>query len=662
MVLMLVPPMALASPTPSKPKLFLFAGQSNMVGMGDWSLLTTEERASVSNVRVFTADTNHAPPISSPTYFQYWVPPQGVFSNYAQWRDAGLSWNATNPAQPNSVTNFGPEFTTVRDLASGLGEHIYFAKYALAGTGLDASFSTVYGTWNPLAADPGAPAEYSQSLYHSMVSWANKALAAARQIEPDTELAGFFWLQGEIDAFYTTTASKYNTNLTNFIQRLRSDLGIANLPIVIGRITNMSTTMPAANTVRKAQADVVAKTTYSVLVDTDGLAMDPDYQLHYLASGLKTVGQRFAQAWLDLKRPPALTNGTGATNVLAASATLSGNLIATGGASTTVSIFWGLSDGGTDSTAWGHSVNLGARTAGSFTTNVSGLVAGGFYYYRCRALNAYGETWSGPSGSFTTLPVTSAITGSTLVQSGQAGVIYAVTPTSGSCYAWTVPGGASITAGQTGPNNNQITVTFGGMAGNISVIETNAAAGVGTPVTLAVVVNHAPLATPVFVWTPGAAEQSIAIIGGTQTPQDEDAGDAGNLTVTAIGTAAHGTVSVNADHKGVTYTANAGYTGGADTFTYTVGDGRGGSATATLTVGVGTVAKALNIYRNDSGVTVNFKGVPGLPFTVERAQDLCFTLNMTSLGSLTADSETGLFSITDAFPPAPTGFYRARYP
>lgn len=749
-VLALVPSMSVASPTPSKPKLFLFAGQSNMVGMGNWSSLTAAECASVSNVRVFAADSSHAPPITSPTYFQYWVPPQGVFSNYAQWNPAGKSWNPTNPGQYGAVTNFGPEFTTVRDLSSGLGEHIYFAKYALAGTGLDASFATLYGTWNPAATDPGSPAEYTQSLYHSMVSWGKEALAAARQIEPQTELAGFFWLQGESDAGSSGTATRYSANLTTFIQRLRTDFGIANLPMVIGRITNKSTIMPAANTVRAAQASVVAATTNSGLVDTDGLTMDPTYQLHYLDAGLKTVGERFALAWLNLNRPPAISNGSGATNVLAASATLTGNLIATGGAATTVTQFWGMADGGTDSTAWSHSVNLGARSAGTFTTGVSGLAAGGMYYYRCRAQNSFGETWSGPTVSFialpggvppapvvssnslvcqgaivtltasspytsdpnaftwngpallnvngnnlsyanaqpgwsgnyactvtvngitslaasttvviNALPVTSAITGSALAQAGKAGISYAVTLTAGSNYAWSVPGGASITAGNTGPDNNGITVTFGGMAGNVSVVETNAAGSSGTPVSMAVDVNHAPVINNVFVWVPGGTARNIAIINGSQAPTDADAADAGNLTVTAVGAAAHGATVVSADHQGVTYTPGAGYTGGADTFSYTVGDGRGGSAVATVTVGVGEVGQALSITHSTNGITVNFQGVPGLPFTVERAEDPGFKVNLTNLGLQTADSKTGLFRITDYLPPNPRGFYRARYP
>ena len=741
---------SVASPTPSKPKLFLFAGQSNMVGIGDWSSLTAAEIASVSNAWVFTADPGHAPPLASPTYFQYWLPPQGVFGNFAQWTYAGKSWCGMNPVQYNTLNNFGPELTAVRDLSSGLGEQVYFAKYALGGTGLDASFGTLYGTWNPAAADPGSPAEYTQSLYHSMVSWSNKALAAARQIHPDTELAGFFWLQGESDAAASGTANRYATNLTNFVQHLRTDLGSANLPLVIGRITNKSSTMPAANTVRSAQASVVNATTNAVLVDTDGLPMDPTYQLHYLDAGLKTVGERFAAAWLNLNRPPAVNNGSGATSVLASSATLNGNLVATGGATTTVTIFWGTADGGVDNTAWGHSVNLGTRAAGAFTTNISGLVAGSMYYYRCRTQNSYGETWSGatvpflalpgsvppapvvgsnspvnqgaavtltasspyttdpnafiwngpsltnaagnnlsftnaqpawsgsyactvtvngitsPAASVTVtvnaLPVTSAITGNSLVQAGQSGVTYAVTATSGSSYAWSVPSGATITAGSSGPGNNRITVTFGGNAGNVSVVETNATGGIGAPVSMAVDVNHAPVCSNLFVWSQGGAAQTIAIIGGPQAPQDVDAVDAGKLTVTGVGSAGHGATALSADHKGVTYTPNTGFTGAADPFTYTVSDGRGGSGTAMVTVGVGSVGQAQGITRNAGGITLSFKGVPGLPFTVERALDPGFSVNLTTLGSRTADSVTGWFSITDGSPPKPNAFYRARYP
>jgi len=63
---------------------------------------------------------------------------------------------------------------------------------------------------------------------------------------------------------------------------------------------------------------------------------------------------------------------------------------------------------------------------------------------------------------------------------------------------------------------------------------------------------------------------------------DADA-DNDTLTVTALGTPAHGTVAVV--KGGVSYTPVADYNG-ADTFSYTVEDGNGGTATGTVTVSV----------------------------------------------------------------------------
>ncbi|MBX9851615.1 MAG: family 16 glycosylhydrolase [Cytophagaceae bacterium] len=86
-------------------------------------------------------------------------------------------------------------------------------------------------------------------------------------------------------------------------------------------------------------------------------------------------------------------------------------------------------------------------------------------------------------------PNTSSITGSATACTNQSGLIYSVTATAGSSYAWTVPAGASITAGSTGPNNNSVTVNIGTVSGNIGVTETNAAGCTGTNKTLSVTVS-----------------------------------------------------------------------------------------------------------------------------------------------------------------------------
>jgi hypothetical protein len=178
-----------ASPPPPKPKLFLFAGQSNMVGAGDRTTLSTEERLPLINALVYVADLSHAPPLPFPTtapYTRFWLPPQGFFTNYAAWAyTPGDTWNAVNPGHYNSVINsYGPEFTAARDLANALGEVVYIAKYALGGSGLDPVYAGISATWFPNASDPGAPAEYTLSLYHSMMCWATNALAASTAAWP----------------------------------------------------------------------------------------------------------------------------------------------------------------------------------------------------------------------------------------------------------------------------------------------------------------------------------------------------------------------------------------------------------------------------------------------------------------------------------------------
>jgi hypothetical protein len=82
-------------------------------------------------------------------------------------------------------------------------------------------------------------------------------------------------------------------------------------------------------------------------------------------------------------------------------------------------------------------------------------------------------------------PVTSAITGNTAVCAGAINTSYSVDNTPGSVYAWTVTGGAPVSTSTT----NTINVNWGTAGtGNISVIETNSNAcigsGVGQPLTI----------------------------------------------------------------------------------------------------------------------------------------------------------------------------------
>ena len=92
-----------------------------------------------------------------------------------------------------------------------------------------------------------------------------------------------------------------------------------------------------------------------------------------------------------------------ATGVDYASATLSGNLLSTGGLNPVVRIYWGTTDGGADEAGWQHHENLGVRPAGLFSASLSDLLLPGTtYYYRCHAQNLAGEAWALSSQSFKT--------------------------------------------------------------------------------------------------------------------------------------------------------------------------------------------------------------------------------------------------------------------
>ncbi|MDD5312464.1 MAG: C25 family peptidase propeptide domain-containing protein [Dehalococcoidia bacterium] len=98
--------------------------------------------------------------------------------------------------------------------------------------------------------------------------------------------------------------------------------------------------------------------------------------------------------------PPTVTNATGATNITNTTATLNGNLTSNGGLDTTVTIYWGDNDGGTTAGNWDNPVNLGVRSVGAFSTDLTGLTTNTTYYYRCSATNAQGTVWSSSTEQF----------------------------------------------------------------------------------------------------------------------------------------------------------------------------------------------------------------------------------------------------------------------
>jgi len=133
-------------------------------------------------------------------------------------------------------------------------------------------------------------------------------------------------------------------------------------------------------------------------------------------------------------------------------------------------------------------------------------------------------------------------------------------------------------------------------------------------------VNDAPVATGDSATTPEDTAKTINVL-----TNDSDI-DGDTLTVSAVTQGTHGTVAFTASN--VTYTPAANYNG-ADSFTYTVGDGHGGTATATVSMTVSAVndspvaasdspttpedtAATINVLTNDSDVDGDTLTVTGV--------------------------------------------------
>jgi hypothetical protein len=107
------------------------------------------------------------------------------------------------------------------------------------------------------------------------------------------EIRGMIWHQGESDV--GMEPGQYQAALTEFISKVRSDLGVKNLPFVIGQVyDNGKRTNIIAD--QKAAAAAVPKTGF---VKADGLTTS-DNGTHFDAKSQIELGKRFASELIPL--------------------------------------------------------------------------------------------------------------------------------------------------------------------------------------------------------------------------------------------------------------------------------------------------------------------------------------------------------------------------
>jgi hypothetical protein len=106
-------------------------------------------------------------------------------------------------------------------------------------------------------------------------------------------------MQGESDALQQDTADAYQTNLSQFLLSLRSDLGLPVLPITAGLISTQGE-WPFVDTVRNSTALTSVLLGQVAVVETNDLPTFTNNLAHYNSQGNLLLGQRFADVAASL--------------------------------------------------------------------------------------------------------------------------------------------------------------------------------------------------------------------------------------------------------------------------------------------------------------------------------------------------------------------------
>lgn len=249
------------SPTPSSSsaqyKVFILAGQSNMAGVGMNHELSSEYLKVQDNVKIYaegTVDTSI----------------NGI-------------WSSLRPGFGSGAGAFGPELTFGEDIASRLpNSKILLIKCGWSGTSLS-------NDWRSPSAGGTTGA-----LWTHLITTVNEALSKLDS-NIDYELSGMCWMQGESDACSIYPANDYESNLTYFINDVRSELEAPSLPFIIAMIDDSPSWIENA-VVREAQTNIANTVPNVGIFDTKDLETDG---MHYKTQGMLDMGSLFAETMIE---------------------------------------------------------------------------------------------------------------------------------------------------------------------------------------------------------------------------------------------------------------------------------------------------------------------------------------------------------------------------
>jgi hypothetical protein len=249
-------------------RVFLFAGQSNMVG----------------------ADA-HADRIDElPEFRGAGTPQDDVLYSYIMG-DGDQASNGWVPLRP--LDSFGPEITFAPRVRQQMQSPIAIIKSAVGGT-------TVAFDWNPEAPDKG------QKLYPRTLRLIRESLQELDRRGLKYQLEGVMWHQGENDMLDRNLYKQYAAGLTKLIAQLREDLNAPQLKWYIAEVSEKGIWgmdhRSNLSVLHEQQQQVLKSDPLLRWVPTSHLAFEvmgsgqPHY--HFGTQGQLQMGEAFAAAYL----------------------------------------------------------------------------------------------------------------------------------------------------------------------------------------------------------------------------------------------------------------------------------------------------------------------------------------------------------------------------
>ncbi|MCF7674218.1 MAG: DUF6288 domain-containing protein [Akkermansiaceae bacterium] len=211
----------------NKVKIFILAGQSNMVGQGEINPIGTP------GTLAYTYNND-------PVAYAHLK----VGGNWAVRDDAWIWYNRDGTLVKGGLTtgyradsnNIGPELQFGHAMGIHYGQKVLLIKTAWGGKSLQTDFRPPSAGWNfDVPGKAGDQGYYFTEMLKDVINATANLQTHFPAYNPADgfEFAGFAWHQGWNDLVSTAASAEYEANMEKFIKDVRFAVGVPNLPFVI---------------------------------------------------------------------------------------------------------------------------------------------------------------------------------------------------------------------------------------------------------------------------------------------------------------------------------------------------------------------------------------------------------------------------------------------